>query len=288
MKRVALISGATGFIGTKVFENLRRDCFFDETVLIGKARHMDALRRLADSVRRQRVSVINLSDLENEVGKQIGRVQFYVLILANSFIRDSKSINFADYLIERVLDTKCLIEPLLGFQPYVLYPLSWHSWRTWQTPYSASKNAVEQLLLGYEAQGEIVLGRVALFDTYGPDDKRDKLVPSLLRDENVDASKVLSDPGSTINLTHSDDIVRGLRIMVTSRTSGLYQLRHPSDIRVWEVAKYLGRWSSDPPEEPKGTGLPQIPAQFPPGWRAKVDLESGLSQLAANRIRPDP
>lgn len=282
MKRVAIISGATGFLGQKVFLGLRSLNLFDEFVLVGQLRHLDALHQLVAGQKGPGVSVIELSRLSGEIEKSFSNAKFSVLMFANSFIRDTTFISFGDYFTKRMLETQSLIEPLIPYKPYVLYPLSWHSWRAIQTPYSATKNGIEQLLLGYEALGKISLGRVALFDTYGPGDSRDKLVPKLLRLDNAEVSGFLSEPCAMINLTHTDDIVKGVRVMAELKVQGLHQLRYPIDIHVWEVAKYLGKWTGATPAELecKAEYLPEIQAEFPPGWKTSIKLEDGLSRLA--------
>lgn len=282
MKRIALISGATGFLGGELFTDLQRDRLFDEIVLVGKTRHMDSLQQLVRLHPAQRVSVVELSGLEKHLEEKDHTSEVFALILSNSFIRSTDSLDYGQYFLDILLDTKALIAALTPYKPYVLYPLSWHSWRAFQTPYSTAKNAVEQMLLGYEALGMISLGRVALFDTYGPNDKRDKLIPSLLKAQVPDASMAVSNPHARINVTHSDDVVRGIRIMLEARLRGLYQIRYPSDVRIWEVAKFLGRWPGPVPDflESADDELPSIPAKFPPGWSATISPEAGLRNLS--------
>ena len=284
MNRVAVLSGATGFLGGEVFRNIQSWGLFDEVVLVGMPRHLDALRRFRSSPNGLVVSVVELSRLKSELEIKSRNSSFTLLMFANSFVRGLSFAGFGDYFRDRIFETQALVEPLARYRPFVLYPLSWHSWRQIQTPYSISKNAIEQLLLGFEALGAISLARVVLFDTYGPGDSRDKLVPKLLKIDNTDVKEFLSDPLAMINLTHSDDIVRGVRRVIESGESGLYQLRNCTDSYVWEVAKHLGKWTGPSPVEMDflPDRLPAIPARAPDGWEATTSLEEGLSRLVGS------
>lgn len=76
--------------------------------------------------------------------------------------------------------------------------------------YAALKNAFDEVLNFYAEVHALETVGVFLFDTYGPSDKRGKLVTRLLSALFRDESLTLGSPDKLINLTHVHDVVTGL------------------------------------------------------------------------------
>lgn len=285
--RIAVVAGATGFIGREFLELIICEHDFDEVVLVGKPRHLERLRALADKHQysEAKVNVTEVGSLVEFFRKKPDSSEVVLADLTNRFLRAIPDEYFGDYLLERLKSTEDLIAPLIRFKPYVLFPLSWHSLRPFQTYYSATKNAIEQMLIGYADQGAISLGRVVFFDTYGPEDSRDKLIPKLMRLSAEECVEFISEPFSAINLTDVQDAARGLHILCRNRAEGLYQIRFPEDTHVWEVAELLGKWKESAPNYYRASSsqaLPTSDAPPPPGWRPTVSPATGLSRLRRN------
>lgn len=281
---IAVVAGATGFIGGEFLDLIICERHFDEVILVGKPRHLERLRALADKHQdsEAKVSVTEVGGLVEFFRKKPDSSEVVLADLTNRFLRDIPNEQFGDYLLERLKSTESLIAPLIRFKPYVLFPLSWHSLRPSQTYYSATKNAIEQMLIGYADQGAISLGRVLFFDTYGPEDPRDKLIPKLLRLRAEEVRQFISEPFSAVNLTDVQDAARGLQILCCNRAEGRHQIRFPEDTRVWEVAKLLGKWRGPGPSYYRANTsltLPTSDAPAPPGWRPTVSPATGLSRL---------
>lgn len=76
--------------------------------------------------------------------------------------------------------------------------------------YAASKQAFEDLLVYFDRRAGLPCASVLLFDTYGPNDKRNKLLAQLIAAAKTGQPIDLSPGEQEIDLLHIDDAVAGL------------------------------------------------------------------------------
>lgn len=158
--------------------------------------------------------------------------------------------------------------------------------------YAASKQAFEDLLQYYvEAHGLRVI-TLRLFDTYGPGDRRKKLL-RLLREAARTEQPLLLSPGEQqLDLLHVDDVVQaflqaaerlaettgheryllssGRRVRLRDLVTLVEQALGKSIPVQWAAREYRAREVMKPPA---GTPLP--------GWSPRITLEDGLRQTFA-------
>jgi nucleoside-diphosphate-sugar epimerase len=87
--------------------------------------------------------------------------------------------------------------------------------------YAATKNSFEQILNYYQASRDLVSVNVYLSDTYGPGDRRGKIL-NTWRDAALDGRVVKMSPGQQkLNLLHVDDVCSALLLLVERFDRGL-------------------------------------------------------------------
>ena len=84
--------------------------------------------------------------------------------------------------------------------------------------YAASKQALREFLLYFRSTNQLNFVELRLFDTFGPGDTRDKLIPALMKAAHTGEEILLSDPRKEIRLTFVADAVEDI----------YYLLRDPS------------------------------------------------------------
>lgn len=161
--------------------------------------------------------------------------------------------------------------------------------------YAATKQAFDTLVDYYHDAWDISQITLKLCDTYGPNDKRRKLINILLQaaasDERLDMS-----PGDQIlDLTHINDIVSAYERAITllgsteKKTSARYLIsgsRHSLKEVVAMVSRVTGRDLQanfgGRPYRDREVMNPSYGAEPAlPGWAPMVDLETGLSLMLA-------
>lgn len=159
--------------------------------------------------------------------------------------------------------------------------------------YAATKQAFEDLLTFWSNTTPLRTIILELFDVYGPDDPRPKLLSLLLRVACEGGEAGLTPGEQLVDMVHVDDVVEAF-VLAGDRLRGLatgsretYSVSSgaPIELRqfVREFENVLGRslpirWGACPyrPREmmrPWSRGLPL------PGWGPKISLRDGFRQL---------
>lgn len=160
--------------------------------------------------------------------------------------------------------------------------------------YAATKTALEQLLSYYQDADGLTCVTLSLYDTYGPDDPRRKIIPLLLDAIRTDEVLDLSPGDQILDLTHVDDVARafeiaarvllgsdqpfGRKVHVSGERLSLRQLvNRIEQVGGRPVPVRLGAR----PYRPHEIMVPIIPGptETLPDWRPAYTLDMGLKQL---------
>ncbi len=158
--------------------------------------------------------------------------------------------------------------------------------------YAASKQSFEIILNSFSSQ--IQVKNVTLYDTYGPNDNRTKLIPLLLKCANNPEVEIpLSSGQQLMNLTHSTDIANGIMSVLNSENAGDFCLRHSQFLTTRDLITLFeeiagvnlnARWNLLKDREIEMYS-PWYWGVLPTDWEPKIDLESGLRGLLdENRV----
>lgn len=159
--------------------------------------------------------------------------------------------------------------------------------------YAATKQALCDVI-GYFTEVEgLVAQEVCLFDTYGPDDDRKKLIWLLLEHAASGAVLPMSSGRQLIDLTHVDDVVSALVQAATEPPPGarlVARAGRPMTVRELTavVEKVTGRMIDARWDERPARPREMLTDWLVPGaatsWRPRVELATGLAQLWEERM----
>ena len=160
--------------------------------------------------------------------------------------------------------------------------------------YAATKRALDDIIDYYVASRDLRAQTMILYDVYGENDPRGKILTLLVDAGLTGGALELSTGNQLINLTHIDDVVAAARIACTNigndsprvvsvRASDFLSIRELCG----QVEDVLGcsidsRWGarSDPPA---GMLQPWLIDPVLPTWHPHVTLEAGVRRLARSR-----
>lgn len=160
--------------------------------------------------------------------------------------------------------------------------------------YAATKQAFEAILRFYvEARGVRSI-TLKLFDTYGPNDERPKLIPALLRAARAGTPLQMTPGDSRIDFVHVDDVTAAFTVAARRLLQGdgaagqTYAVRSGRAVSLRELValveqatgtKLSATWGGRP-YRAREVMTPWPGGEVLPGWQATIPLEQGLAALA--------
>lgn len=287
----ALITGATGYVGSSLAARLHREGW-EVHVVTRAGSSLDALASLPGLVVHQHDGTT--SGMIELVGKANPGVVFH---LASLFLAQHQPQDVDALIRSNVLFSTQLAEAMAanGVRYLVNTGTSWqHFENQAYNPvnlYAATKQAFEDILAYYADAGMLKVTTLALFDTYGPNDPRRKLV-ALLRDLVRTGQSLAMSPGEQlIDLVHIDDVLDAFmlaaqRLPAQPVAYARYGVSSGTPMTLREFVAVFERatgarlaieWGGRT-YRPREVMTPwQAPAME--GWQARIRLEDGLRTI---------
>jgi nucleoside-diphosphate-sugar epimerase len=292
-QRRALVTGATGYIGSNLVRRLLADNWSVHVVV----RPLSDLAPLS-AVRH----AIQVHEYDGTTNSMIRLVQDaapdVVFHLASLFLAQHKSEDIAELISSNVLFSTQLVEAMVAHQVFHLINTG-TSWQHYNDAdynpvnlYAATKQAFEDILTYYvEARG-LKVTTLALFDTYGPADPRSKLV-SLLWKTALEQKPIAMSPGEQlIDLVHINDVMDafalGAELVVRQHVGHeRYGISSGAPMRLidlvaafekaTECTKLPIEWGGRQ-YRPREVMEPWKSYKTMPGWKPKVAFSLGIVQ----------
>jgi nucleoside-diphosphate-sugar epimerase len=291
--RVALLTGATGFVGSHLARRLVRDGW---SVC---ALTRPPLDRLPSGV--EPVEIPGSPDaLIRSVDAVAPTVCFH---LATRFQGHHEPVDVPDLVEANVGFGAQLAEAVARTSrcPFVNVGSAWQRFEgrvgAPTTLYAATKQAFEDILTFYAQVEGLPVATLYFFDTYGPDDRRQKLVPLLFDAARRGRELEMSGGHQLIDLLHVDDAVSALLAVAELLRSGEgtgegggagFAARTGAPVTVRELVELVEqatarslrlRWGARP-YRPREMFTPWLSPPPPPGWSPTIALADGLRALA--------
>jgi nucleoside-diphosphate-sugar epimerase len=209
----------------------------------------------------------------------------------------TSNVQFGTQLLDGLVRAKCLNLVNIG--------TSWQHFhnddntRTDYAPsslYAATKQAFESIAAYYADAFGLKLLTLKLSDTYGPNDRRSKLIPALERAIKSGNGPISLTPGEQdFNAIYISDVILAIRVAmarVWSNPPGLmefFSVRGAETLTVRDFVELYSSLSGNKLEVNFG-GRPYRPREVMrawmgpllPGWQPEIDLRCGLTRLLAN------
>ena len=204
-----IVTGATGFIGSNlVFSLVKKG--FDVHILVRGTSDLNILGDIAEACT---VHIYNGSIVDLKKTFSIVKPS-HVFHLASLFLAQHDDSNITDLLESNIIFSTHLVEAMVSEDvPFLINTgTSWqHFTDDTYNPvnlYAATKESFENILEFYIQTSDLKVITLKLFDTYGPNDPRKKLL-RLLYDISISKDALSMSAGEQkINLVYIDDVIR--------------------------------------------------------------------------------
>ena len=294
--RVALVTGAAGFVGGHLARRLLADGW-ETHAIVRSSSNATTLRGVlgSGSVHVHDGSTVDLIDVLRRVHPDI------VFHLASVFVAEHLTDDVDPLIRSNVLFGVQLLEAMTiaGVSDIVnTGSYSQHYEGREYSPvslYAATKQAFQDILQFYCEVRGLRAVTLELPDTYGPDDKRPKLFSLLDRTARSGETLQMSPGEQLLDLLHVDDVVHGYEVAADGLLSGhlpspsQYQLSSGSLVRVKDVVELYrqatGRtvsvaWGGRP-YRVREVMEPRSPVPVLPGWAPSRSLAEWLAESTA-------
>jgi len=149
--------------------------------------------------------------------------------------------------------------------------------------YAASKLAFSSIARWYGANTNIKVADLTLFDTYGPGDRRKKLIPSLLASAQSGETLRLHSASAEVDLCYVDDVVSAIAQVMHGQLTGNWSVRSQQPVTVADIAREIESVTGRHVVSGFGDGISvaELPADTPPllaGWQPTVGLCEGITR----------
>jgi len=294
--RVALVTGATGFIGGHLVRSLLADGWETHTIVRPSSN--------ATSLR----DVLGSSNVHEHDGSTSGLINIVgsvrplaVFHLASAVITDYAAADVEPLIRSNILFGTQLLEAMAVAGVSVIVntgTISQHYECRSYSPvylYSATKQAFQDVLQFYcEARGLHAV-TLELPDTYGPGDRRSKLLTLLANAARTGETLALTPGEQLLDLLHVDDVVHGYEVAADGLLTGelpspsRYRLSSGSLVRLKNVVELYHEatgqtvsvvWGGRP-YRVREVMEPRSPVPVLPEWKPCISLKDGLAALNA-------
>lgn len=294
MNRRAFVTGATGYIGTQLCQRLLADGW--QVHILVRESGPPLPKTLAGAVVSHSYNGSTQS-VQDAVGAAKPDVVFH---LASLVIAEHRSEQVTDLIHSNVLFGTQLVEACAhaGVKSFINTGTSWQHYRSDSYDpvclYAATKQAFEDILDFYTDAFPIRAITLKLFDTYGPDDPRPKLINLLLTTMKTGGALGMSPGEQVLDLVHINDVTRAFVLSAQQLLDGgaprpheRYAVSSGDSLTVQQLVAILEKISSKHiniifgarPYREREVMVPWQAGHHPPGWKAEIDIRSGLASM---------
>jgi len=213
MKKKYLISGGSGFIGSHLAKKLV-DLGNEVHIIIIPSCNIDLLKGYEENIIFHEYDG-TFHSLDNALVNSKPDVVFH---LASVFISQHQPIDIDNLILSNILFGTHLVEAIVqnGVRKLINTGTSWQHYNNSEYDpvnlYAATKQAMEDIIKYYCEADKLYAVHLKLFDTYGPNDPRPKLLNLLKKAILTGEVLEMSGGEQLIDLVYIDDVVEAFYI----------------------------------------------------------------------------
>lgn len=290
----ALITGATGFVGSHLTEKLYHDGW-DVHIIVRPTSNLNRLTPILSgiTVHVHDGTTVQMIAIMKKANPDV------VFHIASAVVSQHEPEDIATLMDSNILFATQLIEAMIQNEVYHLINTG-TSWQHYQNEaynpvclYAATKEAYETILKYYMEVTPLQVINLKLFDTYGPNDPRRKLIPLLQETAKTNESIEMSAGEQLIDLVHIRDVVNAFVVAADrflnhkANQWEAYAVSSANPIKLKDMVKTYEKilerslpitWGALP-YRLREVMVPWNNGKKLPGWEPTIQLDEGLRTL---------
>jgi len=208
MNKNVLVTGGTGFIGSHLVKKLL-DLNYNVHIIVRPDSNIELLVDCIDKISFHEYNS-DYSSIEKAIVDSKPDVVFH---LASAFIAQHKDYEIEKLICSNILFGTYILEAMANnnVDKLINTGTSWQHYKNEEySPvnlYSATKQAFEDIVKYYSEIGAVRSIHLKLFDTYGKDDNRPKLM-KLLKNSSISNQRLeMSEGNQLLDMVYIDDVI---------------------------------------------------------------------------------
>ncbi|QNF30951.1 NAD(P)-dependent oxidoreductase [Metabacillus sp. KUDC1714] len=294
MNKTALVTGATGFVGSNVTKRLVENGWRVHVILRPQSK-----LTLLDNLKNNVTFHYHDGSAENMLGILKSIKPDIVFHLASLFLAHHQTKHIEEMIKSNITFGTQLVDAMtaIGSSCMINTGTSWQHFQNKKyNPvclYAATKQAFESILTFYTQTTLLKVITLKLFDTFGPNDPRPKLFTLLRKTANENNTLAMSPGEQLIDLVYIDDVVDAFMKAAERFQKGKsnqweeYAVSSGNPIPLKEIVSIYGsvtgkRLSINWGERLYRHNEVMIPwnkGKCLPGWETKISLEEGIKRM---------
>jgi nucleoside-diphosphate-sugar epimerase len=294
LAKIALVTGATGFVGSRLTQRLVKDNW-QVHIIVRPTSSWQPLESIKGKIN------IHIHDGTTEELLDIfaQAKPSIVFHLASLFLAQHTSTDIVPMMQSNITFPTQLLEAMIKHQVYCLVNTG-TSWQHYENKdyspvclYAASKQAFEAILQFYWETTPLNAITLKLFETYGKNDPRKKLL-SLLEKTAKQKEVLAMSPGEQlIDIVYIDDVIDAYLMAAERLLSGKVndyeeykvstelplKLKEFVEIYQEEIGVNLPIQWGGRPYRPREVMIPWNKGVLLPGWKAKIEIREGINKV---------
>ncbi len=288
-----LVTGATGYIGSHLAARLVKE-EFEVHAIIRPGSDLSGLKGIEGNIQFH----YHDGTTENMLGIVRDSNPSIVFHLAALVIGQHAPKDIQSLIASNILFSTQLIESasICGVPYFINTGTYWQHYNNQEySPvclYAATKKAFEDIILFYTESTDLKAITLKLFDTYGPDDPREKLFSLLIKSFHSQEPLSMTPGEQLLDLLYIDDVIEAY-IIASKHFDNISDSAHQQylissgqlvslkeTVNLFEsiVGKPLKiRWG-DKNYHPRQIMIPKVDAEKLPGWNPKICLRKGIEK----------
>lgn len=294
INKTALVTGATGFVGSNVTKRLVENGWRVHVILRPQSK-LTLLDNLKNNVtfHYHDGSAENMLEIFKSIKPDI------VFHLASLFLAHHQTKHIEEMIKSNITFGTQLVDAMtaIGSSCMINTGTSWQHFQNKKyNPvclYAATKQAFESILTFYTQTTSLKVITLKLFDTFGPNDPRPKLFTLLRKTANENNALAMSPGEQLIDLVYIDDVVDAFMKAAERFQKGKsnqweeYAVSSGNPIPLKEIVSIYGsvtgkRLSINWGERPYRHNEVMVPwnkGKCLPDWEPKISLEEGIRRM---------
>jgi len=243
LKKNILITGASGFVGSHVLDDCLKNNFNVHAIF----RHSKKNISFAKKYKKQIFPIFynNIYEIKNKLTNY--KID-YVIHCATHYIKKHDHNDIENIIKSNVLFSTILLDAVVNIKikKFINLGTVWQHFNDTKNLafnlYAATKQSFECIFNYYKNQySKIKFYNILLTDTFGANDKRKKLVPTLLKNfNNKNQDKINIPKNLSMNLVNINEVTKCLNILLKNNSvSNNYVIKSKQDLKIFDLINFL-------------------------------------------------